>query len=59
MSSYILDKDSLPSTRNWIDVNSNLGLLGSAQFQRPDGDQRTIAEVVLKACSINRFYLFF
>ena len=48
MSSYILDRDLLSSSRNqnhnhnhnWIDVNSNQCLLGSSQYARNDAETR-------------------
>lgn len=48
MSSYILDRDLLSSSRNqnhnhnhnWIDVNSNQCLLGSSQYARSDAETR-------------------
>ena len=58
MSSYILDRDLLSSARittttthashNWIDANSNQGLLGNTVYQRNETETRKqIADVSL------------
>lgn len=56
MSSYVLDKELLHSARvttttqsvNWIDVNSNTGLLGSSTYYKSSCDaemKKQIADV--------------